>query len=107
MRLTFLKPALLFATVLFVAMIVPRPLYAERTINGTVEMVDPSILRITIKKTDSGELESFSVTNAIILKRLSKNDSVNVTIGNDGMINEIVKVTAPDQSPAKDSPPGR
>jgi hypothetical protein len=74
-----------------------RPLQAEQTYTGVVEMVDDSIMRITIK-TDSGQTESFSVTNPQILKKLAKNDRVSVAVGNDGMVNQITKLSGPQQN---------
>ena len=84
------------------SMMVISPLHAERNMVGTVEMVDESIMRITIKP-DTGETESFSVTNPYILKKVVKNDRVNVVVSNDGMVNEISKITTSDQKDQKDT----
>jgi hypothetical protein len=84
------------------SMMVINPLHAERNMVGTVEMVDESIMRITIKP-DTGETESFSVTNPYILKKVVKNDRVNVVVSNDGMVNEISKITTSDQKDQKDT----
>ena len=86
------------------AAIIAQPLWAERTITGTIETADPTILRVTIK-TDSGGTESFSVTNAVILRKLSKDDRVEVTVGDDGMVNQISKTNS--EQPAKKEPPAR
>ena len=84
-----------------ISMMVISPLHAERNMVGTVEMADETIMRITIRL-DTGETESFSVSNPYILKKLVKNDRVNVVVSNDGMVNEISKITPPDRKDTTD-----
>lgn len=88
---------------LLIFVLVTSPLGAEQIVIGTVETLDSTILRITIK-TESGQIESFSVTNPLLLKRLEKNDRVKVEVGTDGMANQITKLPPPDE---KHIPPGR
>lgn len=90
----------LLSACLFVLVPLISSAWAEQVLIGTVEALDASIMRITIK-TESGQMESFSVTNPVILKRLEKNDRVKVEVGNDGMANQITKLSPPDEKPTR------
>lgn len=71
---------------------VMTPAFAGEPYIGRIESVDPSILRITIR-TESGQVESFSVSDSNMLRQLKPDDYVQVETGTDGMANRIMKVS--------------
>ncbi|MGH7205014.1 MAG: hypothetical protein ACREI2_02265 [Nitrospiraceae bacterium] len=69
-------------------------------IGSTIEEIDLAGLKVTIK-TDQGESLSLSVTNAEVMKGLTKGDRVSLELDVQGRVMKIVK-TAPNLKIAPD-----
>lgn len=67
-------------------------------VGGTIEEIDPASLRVTIQ-TEMGKKESLPVTDAGVIKGLSKGDRVSVEMDEQGTVVKIVKL-APDRKGA-------
>ena len=82
---------------------VPLPTQGNPTVikfvGGTIEEVDPAGLRITIQ-TDMGKKVSFPVSNAEVIRGLTKGDQVSVELDEQGKVLKIVKNnSAPKSAP--------
>ncbi len=57
---------------------------------GTIEEVDPAGLKITIQ-TDMGKKVSFPVSNAEVIRGLTKGDQVSIELDEQGKVLKVVK----------------
>jgi hypothetical protein len=79
-------------SVLLVVGVVNMPSHAAKSLGGTIELVDPASLTITIM-TDTGQTASLPVVNESLLAGLAHGDRVFCEMNEDGKVTKIVKAT--------------
>jgi hypothetical protein len=81
-------------------LLVAGMVFAKAGVGGTVELIDPAGLSVTIM-TDGGQPESLPVADVSVLAGVAKGDRVFCEMDDQGKVAKIVKAsTIPNTSPA-------